>query len=106
MNVVTLHSDKPVTPANLVWADPPAKPKRGRHAEFAEALRSRPGQWAVLATFDGTEKKRGWSTSNGINSGKYIDFPKGAFQAVTRSVDGTTRVYVRATAANLSAVTA
>ena len=106
MNIVTLHSDKPDTPANLVWENPPDKPKRGKHAEFAQALRSRPGQWAVFATFDPAKKKSGWAASNCINSGKLIDCPKGHFQAVTRSVDGTTRVYVRATAANLSAVTA
>lgn len=106
MNVVTLHSDKPVTPANLVWQNPPEKPRRGRHAEFAEALRSRPGQWAVFATFDPTRKKSGWAASNCINSGKLVDFPKGEFQAVTRSVDGVTRVYVRAIVPALTAVTA
>lgn len=106
MNLVTLHSDKPVTPANLVWENPPEKPKRGAHAEFAEALRTRPGQWAVLATFSDANKRRGWGTSNGVNSGKYVDFPKGQFQAVTRTIDGTTRVYVRALAANLASVSA
>lgn len=106
MNIVTLHNDKPVTPANLVWENPPEKPRRGKHAEFAQALRTRPGQWAVFTTTDANHKRTGWSAANGINSGKFVDFPKDEFQAVTRTIDGTTRVYVRALAANLTAVTA
>lgn len=106
MNVVTLHNDKPVTPANLVWENPPDKPRHGKHAEFAQALRTRPGQWAVFTTLDAAKKKTAWSAANGVNSGKFVDFPKDEFQAVTRTIDGTTRVYVRALAANLAAVTA
>lgn len=106
MNVVTLHNDKPVTPANLIWENPPEKPRRGRYAEFAQALNARPGEWAVFATFDANLKKRGWVASNSINSGKFVDFPKGHFEAVSRTLGGTTRVYIRSTTANLSAVTA
>ena len=106
MNIVTLHNDKPVTPANLVWENPPEKPRRGKHAEFAQALRTRPGQWAVLTTADATQKRACWATANSVNSGKFTDFPKDELQAVTRTIDGTTRVYVRALAANLAAVTA
>jgi hypothetical protein len=106
VNVVTLHHDKPVTPANLVWENPPEKARHGKHAEFAQALRTRPGQWAVFTTVDPGQKRRGWAAANSINSGRLIDFPKDEFQAVTRSTDGTTRVYVRALAANLAAVTA
>ena len=106
MNIVTLHNDKPVTPANLVWENPPEKPRRGKHAEFAQALLTRPGQWAVFTTLDAAKKKTAWSAANGVNSGKFVDFPKDEFQAVTRTIDGTTRVYVRALAVNLAAVTA
>lgn len=98
MNVITLHQDKPVNAANLVWEEPPSKNgKAGKYAEFAAALRSNSGRWAVLATFPASNKKRGWSTSNSINSAKLIDFrdDNGRFEAVCRSTGDETRIYVR-----------
>jgi hypothetical protein len=98
MNVIKLHQDKPVTAANLVWEQPPAKTGRGgKYADFAQALRENEGRWAILATFQAAEKKSGWSKSNIINAGKLIDFrdDEGRFEAVCRTVNGETRVYVR-----------
>ncbi|HEY1179339.1 MAG TPA: hypothetical protein VGF17_24555 [Phytomonospora sp.] len=96
MNLIKLHQDKPVTAANLVWEEPPAKTGRGgKYAEFAQALRENPGRWAVMATFRAGDKKRGWSLSNHVNAAKFVDFRDGTFEATCRSVDDETRVYVR-----------
>lgn len=96
MNVIRLHSDKPVTAANLVWENPPERNRRtGKYADFAQALRENPDRWAVIATFPADQKKRGWALSNTINSGKLIDFPAREFQALCRTGNGETRVYVQ-----------
>lgn len=98
MNIITLHQDKPITAANLVWEEPPTKHARGgKYAEFAQALRQNPGRWAVLATLPAARKKTAWSSSNGINSGKLIDFrdDNGTFESRVRSTGDETRIYVR-----------
>lgn len=103
MNVIKLHSDKPITAANLVWEEPPTTEHRhGKYADFAQALRENPGRHAVIATFPAGNKKRGWSLSNTINSGKLIDFrhtDDGTFKAVCRSTGDECRVYVQFAAA-------
>lgn len=104
MNVIRLHSDKPVSAANLVWENPPERIRTGKYAEFAQALRENPSRWAVIATFATAEKKRGWALANVINAGKLIDFPKGQFRATCRTLNGETRVYVSHTSPNMNVV--
>lgn len=55
---------------------------------FAEALKERPGQWAVWP-FPTTSP---YNTSNNIRRGTVAPFPFGEFEAVTRKK----KVYVRA----------
>lgn len=104
MSVITLNNsiDQTVTPADLIWEDPPAlKTATGRYAKIAAALRGKPGQWAVLRTYGATpgQKRRGWGFASSINGGKFIDFRStiaGHYEATARtSGDGTIRVYVR-----------
>ena len=103
MNVIKLHSDKPVTAANLVWEEPPTtEHKHGKYADFAQALRENPGRHAIIATFSADRKRSGWGLSNSINSGKLVDFrpsDAGAFKATCRSTGDECRVYVRFEAA-------
>lgn len=83
---------------DIVWEEPPADgrgPRQAGHLEpFAAALRDHPGQWARYPVAL-TEK----STSNAavrIKTGSALSFgPAGAFEAVTRNVDGTRVLYVR-----------
>lgn len=97
MNVITLHNDQPINAAGLVWEDPPQRKKTGKYGAITAALRERPGRWAVVRTLDSTDKKQAWSFSNTISSGKLIDFRStdGRFEAVCRSTNGESRVYVR-----------
>lgn len=103
MNIIKLHSDKPVTAANLVWEEPPTtEHKHGKYADFAQALRENPGRHAIITTFPAESKKRGWSLSNTINAGKLVDFrpgDTGAFKATCRSTGDECRVYVQFVAA-------
>lgn len=95
---ITTLTDRAPKPAGLVWEEPPARSGEGRYAEISAALRARPGQWAVIRTYQGEQKKRGWSFASHVNSGKLIDFPADGFEACARTVDGQVRVYVRAVA--------
>lgn len=77
---------------NIEWADPPAAQgsplTRREQCEFAEQLRDRPGNWAVLPTNGSSVAVR--ALASRINRQKQSAFGEG-FEAVTRS--GT--VYVR-----------
>ena len=98
MNVIKLHQDRPVTAANVVWENPPSLANRaGKYADFTQALRENPGQWAVITTLGPTEKRRAWGMSNSINAAKLVDFrdDQGRFEATCRSGNSETRVYVR-----------
>lgn len=98
MSVITLHQEARTTPAGLVWENPPERATPGKYAAVAEALKERPGQWAIVRTITGTSKKTGWSFSNGVNAGKYADFrhdDDGRFEGRCRTIDGQCRVYVR-----------
>lgn len=98
-SLITLHTNQPVNPAELVWENPPERTSTGKYAAVARALRAHPGQWAVVRTLDTAHKKAGWSFSNGINTGtKLADFradESGRFEARCRTVSGETRIYVR-----------
>lgn len=99
MTVITLHTDKPVTAAGLIWENPPERSTAGKYAAVAQALRENPNQWAVVRTFDAHHRSQGWRFSNTINSGtKLADFRAnrdGHFKALCRTANGETRVYVR-----------
>lgn len=75
------------------WEEPPARSVRnreGKYDEFFDALRSKPGKWAL---FPG---KTTTSTATSINNGKYANIDKHEFEAVFRTKDdGTTGVWVR-----------
>lgn len=65
--------------------------KRPKHWAFAQELRKRPGQWAVLGTFNS-------SIAYQIKKGQTPAFlPAGAFEAATRDTkpDGRGTIYVR-----------
>lgn len=103
MSIITLTPTAPVSPADLIWEEPPA-PKNastGAYAGVAAALKARPGEWAVLRTFGSTtsEKKRAWGAASRFQSKPPIDMrptSEGRFEATSRSCDdGRVRVYVR-----------
>lgn len=66
----------------------------GKHAAIAEQLRTRPGEWAVIATY--AHSGTCGSMAQGIKRGLIRAYaPEGAFEAVSRTVDGEHRVYAR-----------
>lgn len=81
---------------DIVWAAPPA-PRGGQltrleQRRFAEALRSRPNDWAVYPLAPGGSNVAARALASRITAGKQASFGEG-FEAVTR--DGV--VYVRFT---------
>ncbi|WP_293783610.1 hypothetical protein [uncultured Aeromicrobium sp.] len=91
---ITVLRPRDVSPAGLVFEEPPARTNVGRYAEIAAALRERPGRWAVVKTWPAERKKAAWSFASHVNSGKLADM-RGGFEATARTIDGQTRVYVR-----------
>lgn len=82
----------------IKWEEPPHRRTRkgsGRHAAIAAQLQSRPGEWAVIDTFDSPGNAAGmaWNINNPKRMVAYQ--PAGAFEAVSRTVDGEYRLYVR-----------
>lgn len=70
----------------------PKTPPPRAHVELAEALRARPGEWAIFSE-DGAP-----ANATHIKQGKRAAFrPAGSFDAVTRSHPGSRRcvIYVR-----------
>lgn len=82
----------------IVWEEPPA-PSHGSSSSpydgFAEALRQRPGQWAVLKEIPRTHAKRGWALASRINQRRGTHWSSGEFEAAARSVGDVVKVYVR-----------
>lgn len=82
----------------IVWEEPPP-PGHGSTSSpydgFTEALRERPGQWAVLKEFPRTHAKRGWSLASRINVGRGTHWESGDYEAAARSVADLVKVYVR-----------
>lgn len=82
--------------SEIQWAAPPATAifnggTRGRYAAFSDALRGRPGEWAVFPREGGSSSSASSAAAN-IRAGKTKGFePKGAFET---AVDGAT-IYVR-----------
>lgn len=82
--------------SELKFEPPPAKvrPVRGRHYLVAHRLRAKPGQWAVVGTYNGAESAR--ATARHIRQGRLESYrPAGSFEAESRTVDGEARVYAR-----------
>lgn len=78
----------------LTWEEPP-EVKNGRPAQWPtrlDPLKARPGSWACVATQARGDGGGSLSrTASFIKSGVY----GGGFEAVTRTVDGQTRLYAR-----------
>jgi hypothetical protein len=84
----------------IKWVDNPPEPRPGRpgvgrpkYYAFAEALKRRPGQWAVLGTASS-------ALAHQIGAGKTVAFqPAGTFEAVSRKEandrPGRGTIYVR-----------
>lgn len=65
---------------------------------FALALRSRPGEWALLGALSSANyaRQRAYEIRNAMQGGAAPFFgPAGAFEAQSRSLLGECRVYVR-----------
>lgn len=74
-----------VSPSAVEWGDPPPAAygaKSALYADAAAALRTRPGEWAKVAS------DLPPSTASQIRSGRYKAFPKGEFEITHRKVDG------------------
>lgn len=88
-------------PARIIrWADPPPTSLRGerttapwsRYNDLADELRARPGEWAVIAEFNG--RHTGLATH--VRMGSIACFtPAGDFDAVSRQVGKYTAIYAR-----------
>lgn len=85
----------------IAWENPPpaghGSNTNDPYAAFADALRGRPGDWAVLKEFPRTHAKRGWSLASRINQGRGISWSSGTFEAAARTVGDQVKVYVRYT---------
>ncbi|MBA2951458.1 hypothetical protein [Streptomyces himalayensis] len=82
------------------WEEPPRVHSypgggRGRHAEIAAQLKERPGEWAKVLTFASSETARSMAYSIRYAARLAAYRPAGAFEAVSRKVDGETCVYAR-----------
>ena len=78
----------------IQWETPPATSLRQRQMEIAEALRSKPGCWALVSTHASAAAAA--ASASRIRTGKRKAFvPAFAFDAAPRLVDGQARVYVR-----------
>ncbi|TXS35089.1 hypothetical protein [Streptomyces sp. t39] len=83
----------------LVFEKPPGllifeAPPRTKHLQAAEAVRARPGEWARIGCYGSRDAAASvaWQIRKGVRSAWR---PVGAFQAVSRTVGGEFRVYVR-----------
>lgn len=86
--------DAPATP-EIRWTDPPESAARttanpDRYTAIITELRKNPDRWAIVA--DVKSGSRGYQLRKGIRAGKWGFGPAGAFDAVTRTTDGQTRV--------------
>jgi hypothetical protein len=83
----------------ILFETPPAQrrgtgQRTGKHFEAAEKLRARPGEWGVVAICSTPSSSA--SLAYLIRRGGLAAYrPKGAFEAVSRTVDDERRVYAR-----------
>lgn len=79
----------------ITWETPPNTSigRPARYVHILNTLRNRPNEWARLEV-PGLKTQSSLATS--INQGRIKGSePAGSFEAVTRTVDGETRLYVR-----------
>lgn len=64
---------------------------------FADALRARPGEWALLGKYStpNTMRQEAYAVRNALDPKDQPFAPAGAFEAEARSMCGEYRVYVR-----------
>lgn len=64
---------------------------------FADALRARPGEWALLGKYAtaGTMRQAAYEIRNALDPKDRPFAPAGSFEAIARSMLGEHRVYVR-----------
>lgn len=85
--------------SELTWEEPPgtgawAAGIRGKHAQVAAQLKEHPGQWAKIPVTGGPVTARNMAYQ--IRKGEMAAYkPPGAFEAVSRTVDGQTCLYAR-----------
>lgn len=85
--------------SKIVFENPPArtggqKPRSRALVTTAAALRRAAGEWARIGLYRNAATSG--SVANQIKRGKLAAFrPAGAFEAVSRTVDGQHRVYAR-----------
>lgn len=79
------------------FEEPPAKqgsPKKTKHQKIAEKLTKRPGDWALVASYNTAASMN--SMAHLIRNGKAKAYaPAGDFEAVARTVGSKHRVYAR-----------
>jgi len=68
----------------------------GDSARIADALRGRPGEWAVIKVYESKQHSSARGYSARVVGGKTKAYePAGHFEAATRLIDGEIRVYAR-----------
>lgn len=89
-------------PQIVRWEEPPTRTRasgRVDWSEVAEALKAKPGKWAILVEYDGkmeAEDRRVKGLASNIRRGLLRAFaPTGSFEAQARLIGETTRLYVR-----------
>lgn len=82
------------------FEEPPKVPSlptgagRGKHWDAARRLRERPGEYAMVSAYD--SRSTAASTAYMVRQGTLNAYaPRGAFHAVSRTVDGEHRLYVK-----------
>lgn len=77
------------------WEDPPPHGNRSQWQPVAEALRERPGEWALIA--EGLKSGSAGAMSNAIKVGRFSCWrPAGTFESRTSARgDGLTDLYAR-----------
>lgn len=82
--------------SELKFETPPAQRRItwGRHHEVASKLRAKPGEWAVVGVYNASNTAA--SIARQVNRGAMTAYqPAGSFEAMSHTVDGEPRVYVR-----------
>lgn len=84
----------------LHFEEPPEAPHplvrtgQGKHWDAAKQLRERPGEYAMVAAYN--SRSAAASTAYMVRQGLFNAYaPRGAFHAVSRTVEGEFRVYVK-----------
>ena len=86
--MITVRFDEP--------AYEPPRRVESRQA-FADALRARPGEWALLGKYDtpGVMRQEAYAIRHVLDPKDQPFAPAGSFEAISRSMCGEHRIYVR-----------